>query len=130
MIKSHSFLISRVITPIIIGLLTVAIMLVPTIADAEDIVSQSGEPGYSVGEVNDDGVVVTQDMIDLAPKPGSMRFVFFSESRSNPYSEQDLDHPLTDKDELPWGSRIANCDALTTWNDFHDCMFRPWNYGF
>lgn len=60
----------------------------------------------------------------------SVDMIFFSVERSNPYSEQEMEHEATEKDGLPWMDRVANCKSLTVYDEFADCMFRPWRYGY
>jgi hypothetical protein len=58
---------------------------------------------------------------------GTNRDRFFSVDRTRP----DSSHVVPDTNpEANWDSRVAQCDALSNWNDFHDCMWWPWVFGY
>jgi hypothetical protein len=60
----------------------------------------------------------------------SVDMIFFSVERFNPYSDEEMQHEITEKDSLPWMERVENCKTLTVYDEFADCMFRPWRYGY
>ena len=58
---------------------------------------------------------------------GSNRDRFFSVDRTMP----DSSHVIPDTNPgANWDSRVAQCDALSDWSDFHDCMWWPWVFGY
>lgn len=58
---------------------------------------------------------------------GSNRDRFFSIDRFVPSFTDNVPDPTP---ELSWDSRVAQCDSLSAWEDFQDCMWRPWLFGF
>jgi hypothetical protein len=87
-------------------------------------------------ETLQDGTVITTDeVITEEFKNVSFRDRFFVKGNSNPHSPEDLEksqleHGLTGREDLPWEERTLACDALSTFEKFSDCMWRPWVYGF
>ena len=58
---------------------------------------------------------------------GTNRERFFSIDRTIPDSQGVAPDPNPGAD---WDSRVAQCDALQDWDDFHDCMWWPWLFGY
>ena len=58
---------------------------------------------------------------------GSNRDRFFSIDRTVPQFSEDIPDPTPEKN---WDSRVAQCDSLSAWDDFYNCMWRPWLFGF
>lgn len=100
-----------------------------TPAIASTVVSSSVTSQTSTYNEETNSIVRTYVVQEVTENP-TFRQRFFSQAQSSPYSDAELAHEYTANDELAFESRTAKCDSVGSYEQFYDCMFRPWNYGF
>jgi hypothetical protein len=117
---------------------------VVVVTDEKRVITGDPIPGSettTLGEpIREKVVSIIRDNSGIEKVDGSFKERFFSIDRSNPYIGQPYteeeeailqSHPeLANQPDSAWDGRVANCETLSIWEAYYECMFKPWKYGF